>query len=350
MSNHTRVNIELENFNRMRNECRNELISCARGCDELGRSFSQSREALSSLKNDITNLQMMSTGLDRVPGLIGELQQATAELESYLIVAEQHGIELDRAGRQSIRTADSATEGMKHQLAEAENVLQGLGLKISTGLEETRTIGNRLDAYFNKIADIMEGIQAQKDHGEQLDRQIGITWDQFQDILTNFSNAREQWTRISSDIQKDYAKFNENIFNLGLMVESIEHSAEATYAIVRTLTDENFRLAAYQRTENGIEAFLKDQDDRMIALQIRPDKDIGESILLDLDLSGFDPEKTYKGCDRKIGEVLEKLTDIGVLFRRKTEHPHKRGRGEGKVLESFARKTVKGKRQTQKIS
>jgi len=322
MSNWTQVDIEARKFGRFRQQCRDELRDCFGECDRLAAGLSETREGLRALGTGLaTSLTALSEQLADLPAVVHELQASTTALDERLGIIEQQRTQIEALGRQYLAASIQTTEQTAATLRESREQLGRLESEISQSMAEVRELGVHLADCFDRVDDVLESLDSERERGTTTATTLNRTWDDVQLTHQKMAAARSEWMRIQGHIGATATRLDERLSSMSMMLDSLEASGTAVYDILQTLMEDDFALVAYQRTADGIEAFLKDGEDRMIAVQLRPRAEAADRLLLELDLKNFEPAGEHEECDRESDDILDRLRDVGMVHQCSMGHP-----------------------------
>ena len=339
MSNHTRTEVRFDATESLRRECLDDLARCDRLSSGVQQQLSATQAALAnigrSLAGELAAASQRIAALD--PSMV-ELRASAQELGAQVAAVEARQSQLERQTRVVLEEAESGNARGMERLAQSRLGLSELQSGVTRDLERTREIARRLEEHFERAETLLSQVAAQRDEGSRIGEGVDRSWDQLQEEHRRFAEARDSWSAIRADLEAADSRTRESFRHMDLLLDALGDASMATYGVIKALAEEGFTTVAYQRSAHGIEAFLRDQDNRLIALQVRPSGEEADKLLLELDLSEFDLEGGNRQCGRCADDILDRLADAGILSGTERQHPHRQDPFEGRLHEASFRR------------
>jgi chromosome segregation ATPase len=328
MSNHGTVVARPRPDDRWKRTCEADLDRCYTSCrdtlartEALGSGMARLSKAIAPLRNlDLPQVRAAARELDQATSRVRELQGTLHRLH-------QESRELDRTG--SARTAEAARTSRRVEagLAAERSRLDQMRREVAATQRQTAQLGQRLTGALRQATAAVEALERTAEQGRQIEAGVSRALADQQTVRDQLTQAQEAWAEVEESIGDRCRSFDQGAAEASLLLDSLHSSEAAAFAVWRSLRDHDYDVVEYRREEDGIEVFLKNRDDRLVALQLKREGETGEEILLDLDLAGFDPVNESEHCDRQLAELLEDISDAVIICQTETEHPHRRRPG-----------------------
>lgn len=344
MSNHTETDFRMDQYRQWQSRCRSDIRTCLDQCARAERGLGQAGRSLAALSSDLTSLATSFKDMGGLQDLIQQLGQEVERFEAQLAVSEKVGQDLAHRSRQTLDLSRAKQSAADLRASESQAQLQSMAGRLTASMRATEHLGDSVSRYLDRASRIIAEITRQQEKGAATGRRVEQSWDALQQAMLRFSDARQRWQQVQAQVAADHLRMQTDLSQVQLMLDALSQSEAATYAVFQTMLEQDFKVVAYARTNDGVEAFLEDENQRMIALQIRRQADEGDRILLDLDLSGFDIEGENRACDAARDRLLQRLMDKGVLTGTRVSHPHWRGAAGGRLREPVSSREASARR------
>lgn len=337
MSNHTTATVtsldqEAQELRRRCLEQSDERLSELRRC---AYHLRQQGEDCSRMASELARIEGMGVGvimsLNRLDSQIHELGSDLRELAHEAEALAGQIEETARAGRQVLPRAHADLQGLAAGQGLAEQQLQATGGEahlIGVRLEQ---LTRELDRKMSEAGQLANAIEQSK---EQI-REVDNLTDQDLEALNRAARALQgvigQWADLSGQLSQLNLTVDSHLYELQALGEAVNRSP-ALFALLENLRD--FRFEHVRVFEGGLEAFLKDDNDRRIAITSRRAEKTADQLLeaieVTIDLYGYDVGAETLRCDEEIARVLD--VERVVIINSKTTAPPPPEKPAGEVV------------------
>jgi len=345
MSNHTRTNVVLDESLQWKRQCLQESQVVLKRCEGMKRDLDNTHQKMASIQTAIASLPRYFEGIAELPELLKGAQNTIEVFDQNLQRMTKLGEMVHEKSSECLEFAKMESEELFKRLAISAAQLNDLNRSVNEGIQKTKEIGTAIEGYFNKAEQVISKLKRVKENGRKIDEKTNRSWDELQISLSIFNEAKKSWGDVFSSVSKDHKKLSESIASIDFISDALKDIQNSNFAIIQSMLGDNYNLVSYQRSDMNIEAFLRDAEDRMIAINISPERHIEEGILMELDLSDFDEEGEHDHCDFELNNVLDTLTELGILRKTRTEHPHRKSFGELNIKTKDKKKSMAKQRE-----
>ncbi len=328
MSNHTTVSIRESRNQKWRNECRQSIRSCVNQCNQVSSEINATRNSLYNMERAVSSLRNQSFSKLNEAGLL--IKNAAAKLqnlENEVKQAERESINMERAGRQKVENAATESENIANGLATSDQHLESLTKTVTSELQAVKDIGSKLETLFQDANNLTEDIENSKSEGQSIENNLSETWSLTNAELKSFSQVYGEWSIIKGELDANLNKWTQQFGQMALMIDSLKNSEAAAYTVLQNLIDQDYNLIQCKVSELGVEAFLKDSDERVVAFMVSHRQESSDDILLELDISDCDMEGGSSLCDELNDIILDDLGGAVIIDKSHVSHPDRRKPG-----------------------
>lgn len=277
-------------------------------------------------------------------GVVRSVDNSVTVAREYLSAISEQMAALKRDSvrlRESSRALLQASEDkLEVGLNSAECMTEAMAILQEATLRAHETIQHApesLNKCFKKVEDRLADLMRVHSVTEEKGRDLDQTWQQVLQMHTDLAQTRDEWQQIHAQLAQVQQSISSRIGSLTLVAESMDVSRAATYALLDALQDRKFDLIAYERTSDGIEAFLEDEELRKVAFRFTTDPDLTERILLELNVSDFAVDEMEESCEEITEQLLDVLAETGIMEKTRTERPHRDNFGKASVRVGMGR-------------
>ena len=245
-----------------------------------------------------------------------EVREQMTVLRQVCLRIRESSRTLLQTSRQSLDIGIEKTECMSGELS---SLLEATSRAREAIAEVPQSLGQCFKTVEDKLAELM------RLHGKSEDesRNLGKTWEQVADMHNNLVKTRDEWQEIHSQLEGVQQSISSRIGSITLVTDSMEMSHAAAYALLEALQERKFALVAYERTSDGVEAFLEDIESRKVAFRVTSDTDVAQRVLLELNVSDFEGDDVSVSCEDIKEELLDVISETGILEDTRTYRPHR---------------------------